>query len=114
MLSKADTAQLRDAEQEPPRGEGVVPLPCEASREGEGAQAPQGVLTHLAVFPGIEQRVIRNRLALGLFIGQLLPWRLLVAEPLGRVALGVELGRAVRHAGTLQARSEEHTSELQS
>src|SRR5256885_1121950 len=96
MLSKADTAQLRDAEQEPPRGEGVVPLPCEASREGEGAQAPQGVLTHLAVFPGIEQRVIRNRLALGLFIGQLLPWRLLVAEPLGRRSEERRVGKECR------------------
>ncbi len=42
MLSKADTAQLRDAEQEPPRGEGVVPLPREAGREGEAAQRLRG------------------------------------------------------------------------
>src|SRR5256885_1790613 len=35
--------QLRDTEEGPPRTEGVVPLPREAGREGEGAQAPQGV-----------------------------------------------------------------------
>ena len=41
---------MRDAEQEPPRGEGVVPLPCEASREGEAAQAAQGVLYLLSLY----------------------------------------------------------------
>src|SRR2546427_6826931 len=35
--------KLRDTEEGPPRTEGVVPLPREAGREGEGAQAPQGV-----------------------------------------------------------------------
>src|SRR5256885_6775914 len=36
---------IRDAKQEPPRGEGVVPLPREAGREGEAASAAQGELT---------------------------------------------------------------------
>src|SRR2546427_542818 len=40
-LARPDT---RDAEQEPPRGEGVVPLPREAGREGEAASAAQGEL----------------------------------------------------------------------
>src|SRR5256885_11817541 len=44
-MPETGATQLRDAKQGPPRSEGVVPLLREADREGEGASAPQGVLS---------------------------------------------------------------------
>ncbi|MPM84231.1 hypothetical protein SDC9_131302 [bioreactor metagenome] len=59
---------------------------------------------YLAVLPGLQQLVVGNGFALGLFVGQLGPRRALVGEPLVRVALLVELGCALGHARAFQTR----------
>ena len=72
-LSRGRPSAQRLAEAGAPTG----PLPS----RGQAGSA------HLARLPGVEQRVVGDRLALRLLVGQLLPRRALVAQPLVRVAL---------------------------
>src|SRR5688500_16032838 len=56
-----------------------------------------------ALFPSLQQLLIGNSLALGLFVGELRPWRGVVRQPGGGIFLFIQLRWAVLHAGTLEA-----------
>src|SRR5438094_71643 len=58
-------------------------------------------LADAAFLPGLQQLVVGHRLALGVLV-DLGPGSVGVGQPLLRVLLGVELGRAILHAGALE------------
>jgi len=71
-------------------------------RRPSGAALPSGRLLHATFFPGLQQLLVSDGLALWLLVSEFLPRGILVRQPLVRITLLVQLRWAVLHTSALQ------------